>query len=317
MVKALLNKVLVTGSNGFVGRGLCQALRHRGISVIEATRTARSSEQISVGDIGASTNWQTALSGCDTVFHLAARVHVMNDQMEDPLAAYREVNTAGTVNLAEQAIQAGIRRFVFVSSVKVLGEEGRFYAHSVPHPLDPYGVSKLEAELKLLELAKNSDMAVTILRPPLVYGPGVGANFLKLLQAVRNGMPLPLGLAANKRSLIYIGNLVDALIACSSHQAARNKTYLIDDGETVSTVELVKGMAEALNVRSRLIPVPVALIRMAAALVGKNQAAQRVFGSLTVDSSQIKQDINWQAPYSRKQGLAATAAWLNTLTISR
>ena len=307
-----MNKVLVTGSTGFVGQALCNELKKLGIYTVRAARQTESFEYIQVGDINASTNWQNALQGCDTVFHLAARVHVMNDTCDNPLQAYRSVNTEGTLALAKQAALAGVTKFVFVSSIKVLGEEGHFTDTSIPNPIDPYGISKLEAEQALMKLGAETGMSVTIIRPPLVYGPGVGANFLKLLNAVRRGIPLPLALASNKRSLVYVGNLVNALIVCAQRTQTENKIYLVDDGHAVSTAELIKAMARALHVKPRLLPVPTALIKLLGTLLGKTQAVQRVLGSLTVDSTPLQRDLNWQPPYSIEQGLQATAQWVHS-----
>lgn len=279
---------------------------------MRTSRRQHADGYLAVGDINGSTEWHEALHGCDTVFHLAARVHVMNDASENPFEAYRSVNTQGTVALARQAAQAGVKQFIFVSSIKVLGEEGHFTDSSVPNPNDPYGVSKLEAEQALIELGIETGMSVKVIRPPLVYGPGVGANFLRLFNAVKNEIPLPLALANNKRSLVYLGNLVDALITCSVAAKPGNQVYLVADDESVSTAVLIKTMAKALNVKPRLLPFPTYLIKAVAMLLGKQRAAQRVLGSLTVDAQRIKQDLNWRPPYSLEQGLQATAHWTNS-----
>ena len=306
-----MNKVLVTGSTGFIGQALCNELTRRGVDTVRTSRQRRTEGLIPVGDINGATNWYEALTGCDTVFHLAARVHVMNDTSDNPLETYRVVNTEGTLSLAKQAVQAGVKQFVFVSSIKVLGEEGHFTENSIPNPTDPYGVSKLEAEQALIELGAKTGMSVKIIRPPLVYGPGVGANFLRLLNAVKKGIPLPLALANNKRSLIFVGNLVDALIACGTSEQKGERIYLIDDGRPVSTAELIEAMAEALQVKPKLLALPTSLIKVLATLLGKKQAAQRLLGTLTVDSTLIMRDLNWKPPYSMQQGLHATAQWPN------
>jgi nucleoside-diphosphate-sugar epimerase len=315
VVQTLLKKALVTGANGFVGQALCNELEKQGIDTVRATRRLQSDEYRAVGDINGSTNWYEALAGCDTVFHLAARVHVMNDTCENPLEAYRSVNTEGTLALARQAAAAGVSQFVFVSSIKVLGEEGHFTENSAPTPIDPYGISKLEAEQALIELGHETGMSVKIIRPPLIYGPGVGANFLQLFNAVKKGIPLPLALANNKRSLVYLGNLVDALIVCAKSGTTGSRIYLIDDGKPVSTAELIMAMASALNVKPILIPLPTWLIKIFAALLGKKQAAQRVLGTLTVDSALIRRDLGWTPPYSLEQGLHTTANWINSPAI--
>lgn len=310
-----MNKVLVTGATGFVGQALCNELIRRGVDTVRTSRQRRTEGLIAVGDINGATNWCEALTGCDTVFHLAARVHVMNDTSDNPLETYRVVNTEGTLSLAKQAVQAGVKQFVFVSSIKVLGEEGHFTENSIPNPTDPYGVSKLEAEQALIQLGAKTGMSVKIIRPPLVYGPGVSANFLRLLNAVKKGIPLPLALANNKRSLIFVGNLVDALIACGMSEQNGERIYLIDDGKPVSTAELIEAMAEALQVKPKLLALPTSLIKVLATLLGKKQAAQRLLGTLTVDSTSIVRDLNWKPPYSMQQGLHATAQWLNPYSL--
>jgi nucleoside-diphosphate-sugar epimerase len=307
----MITKALVTGASGFVGSALCAELDSQGIQVVRAVRKVRSPLDTEIGEIGPDLQAQAALEGCDTVFHLAAVVHVMSRSNHPGLEDYRAVNVAGTLAIAKQAAEAGVRHFVFVSSIKVLGEEGHFSEDSNASPLDPYGISKLEAEKALLALARESTMQITIVRPPLVYGPGVGANFLKLFQTVQKGIPLPFGLAHNQRSLVYVGNLTHALILCARSDKG-GRTYLVDDGYAVSTRELIQKMASALSVPSRLLPVPVWLIKFCAQLAGRSHVAQRVLGSLTVDSSLIRQELGWQPPYTLEQGLRNTAEWLNS-----
>lgn len=307
----MINKALVTGASGFVGSALCAELDSQGIQVVRAVRKARSSLDTAIGEIGPNVRAQAALAGCDTVFHLAAVVHVMSRSNHPSLEDYRSVNVAGTLAIAKQAAEAGVRHFVFVSSIKVLGEEGHFSENSNASPLDPYGISKLEAEMALLALARESSMQITIVRPPLVYGPGVGANFLKLFQTVKKGIPLPFGLAHNQRSLVYVGNLIHALILCACSNKS-GRIYLVDDGNAVSTRELIQKMARALGSAPRLLPIPVWLIKIAAGLTGRSHVAQRVLGSLTVDSSLIRQELGWHPPYTLEQGLRNTAEWLHS-----
>ncbi|MDB5796429.1 MAG: hypothetical protein JWP36_331 [Paucimonas sp.] len=304
-----MSAVLVTGANGFVGSALCASLERQGIEVRRAVRDAKSATESGVGEIGPDTDWTGALAGCDTVVHAAARVHVMRDSADDPLAAFRAVNTAGTLNLAAQAAAAGVRRLVFISSVKVNGEAGHHAAQDEPAPADPYGVSKAEAEAGLHKIGAASGLETVVIRPPLVYGPGVGANFLRLMRAVDRGMVLPFGRVENRRSLIFVGNLASGIAQCLTHPAAAGRTWMISDGQDLSTPELVTMLAHHLGRPPRLMPVPVPVMRWAAAALGKSQEADRLLGNLTVDSDPIRNELGWQAPYSVDQGLAATVAW--------
>ncbi|WP_299157310.1 SDR family oxidoreductase [Accumulibacter sp.] len=318
-------RVLVTGANGFVGNALCeQLLREGGHEVVAAVRSA-SRRTVSgpirclVGDIGPHTGWQQALAKVDVVVHLAGRVHVMRDAASDPLAAYRSVNTEGTINLARQAALAGVKRLVFVSTIKVCGEgqaqEGdEPYTERQPaHPSDAYATSKWEAEEGLRASAKGMGLEVVILRPPLIYGPGVGANFLRLMRAVDRGWPLPLGRVRNHRDLIFVGNLVDAVACCLTHPAAADKVFLVADGDGVATPELVRRIAGALDRPARLLPVPAACLRAAGALSGKRQAVERLLGSLRVDDSLIRRTLGWSPPYTVAAGLLATARWYRSV----
>ena len=309
-------RVLVTGATGFVGRALCRDLARRGWQVRAAVRNqARLPEGCApciVGDIGPGTDWTEALEGVDAVAHLAARVHVMRERATDPLAAFRRTNVEGSLRLARSAEAAGVRRLVFLSSVKVLGEatpDGPFTDSSPVNPRDPYGVSKREAETGLSELAARSGMEVAILRPPLVYGPGVKGNFLSLLRLIERGVPLPLAAIANRRSLLYLGNLVDAVDLCLSHDSAAGRTFLIRDGEDLSSAELARRLAAALGRRARLFPVPGAVLSLAASCLGRRAAAQRLLGSLTVDDRRIRSELGWQPPFTVDQGLTETAIW--------
>lgn len=301
--------ILITGANGFVGEHLCAELSDRGLSIRKAVR-GHYSNAVSVGEVGEFTDWQQALVGVDAVVHLAARVHVMNDQSNDPLTEFRKVNVKGTLRLAEQAAMAGVKRFVFVSSIKVNGEKTEvghaFSADDIPNPLDPYGVSKLEAEIALHELAKRVGMEVVIIRPPLVYGPGVKANFLKMMTLLHRGIPLPLGAIHNQRSLVSVGNLVDFIITCCSHPNAANQTFLVSDGEDLSTTELARRLGSALNSPARLVPIPSVWIQFAAKLLGKEGFAHRLCDSLRVDISKNQRMLDWVPQVSVDEGLFRT-----------
>ncbi|MEO8418820.1 MAG: SDR family oxidoreductase, partial [Methylophilaceae bacterium] len=296
-------RILVTGATGFVGHELCRRLLDKGMHVRAAIRgrpvlsemLSPAVEQFEVGNIDHATNWSKALAAVDVVVHLAARVHVMHDHAADPLAEFQKVNLHATVNLAMQAASAGVKRFVYVSSIKVNGEcttSGLAFKESDSvQPQDPYAISKWEAEQELQTIARNAGIEVVIVRPPLVYGPGVKANFARLLNLVDRGIPLPLGSVRNSRSLVYVGNLVDALIACAVHPAAAGQTYLVSDGEDVSTPQLIRAVATALNRPSRVFPVPIALMRGTAKLIGKSAAVDRLTQSLVIDSSKICNEL--------------------------
>jgi nucleoside-diphosphate-sugar epimerase len=314
--------ILVTGANGFVGIPLCQKLLGTFGHVRGAVWVANSEINLPVGiqstpidAIGLSTDWSEALAGIDVVVHLAARVHVMDDTAENLFDAYRKVNVDGTENLARQAAANGATRLVFISTVKVHGEETDVPFTEVDPlaPKDPYGVSKQEAEEALRRVAADTDLEVVIIRPPLVYGPGVKANFLRLLGAVQRGIPLPLACLNNRRSLIGLGNLVDAIAICSTHPQAAGNSYLVSDGEDVSTPELIRMIATAFGRPSRLFPVPLPLMRLAGTLTGKRAAVDRLAGSLTVDTSKIRRELCWQPPYTMAQELAETAEWFRKL----
>ena len=308
---------LVTGANGFVGRALCKEMLRRGWRVRGALRQTGHSnagaEPLVVGNIDGNTDWSVALRGIDVVIHLAARVHVMKDIAADPLAEFIKVNLYGTSNLAQQAARAGVKRFVYVSSVKVNGEqttESQPYTESdEPDPQDPYAISKWRAEQDLRRIAQETGMEVEIVRPPLVYGPGVKGNFISLLAAIDRGIPLPLAGANNLRSLVYVDNLVDALIVCATHPAAAGQTYLVSDGDDVSTAMLVERIAQALGRNSRAFYFPPVLLRAMAAVLGRAEQVDRLFGSLRVDDEKIRRELAWSPPYTLEQGLRATADW--------
>ena len=305
--------ILITGANGFVGCFLSTKLAESGFNVIAVTRTSSefSSEikHIIKPKINDQTSWHDALTGCDVVIHLAARVHVMNEQSNNPLQAFLDVNLHGTINLAKQAIAAGVKRFVYVSSIKVNGEytEGTgFTERDIPNPQDSYAVSKWRAEEALLELSKTTGMEVVIIRPTLVYGAGVKANFLRLLEVINKSLPLPLANINNQRSMIYIGNLVDALMACATHPNAANQTYLVSDDESVSTPVLIRLLAKSLGKRCFVFPFPIFIMKFLAGLLGKSAAVDRLTQSLVIDSSKIRRELGWVPPYSLQQGLDKT-----------
>jgi len=303
-------RVCVSGANGFVGRALCASLSENEHAVVRTARY-KGQEDVAVGDIGPDTDWRRALQGCDSVVHLAARVHVMRDKASDPLTEFRKVNVAGTRRLAQQAAQLGVQRFVFMSTIKVFGE-GRATPYKEDDPAmpeDAYAVSKWEAEKVLTEIADKTGMEVVILRPPLVYGPGVKGNFLSLMRAIDRRLPLPVGAIDNRRSLIYLGNMVDAIHACLIHPAAVGKMLTVSDGEDISTPELVRRVASSLGRKSLLLPVPVPWIRWAGMLLGKQAAVDRLTGSLAVDIGPIQTELGWSPPFSMQSGISETTEW--------
>jgi len=299
-------KLLVTGATGFVGNVVVKQLLANNVDVIASVRTDNSvlpsgAQQFVTGDFGEPINWLLALINVDVVIHTAARVHIMDDSSADPLTEFRKVNVEGTLNLARQAAGAGVRRFVFISSIKVNGEmtdlEYPFTPDDDYIPTDPYGLSKYEAEQGLLELAKNTEMEVVIIRPPLVYGPGVKANFASMMKWMNKAVPLPFGAIHNKRSLVALDNLVSFIIHCADYKntpQAANKVFLISDGEDVSTTELLQKVAKAFGKKALLLPVPVRLMTLAAKLLGKGDVANRLFGSLQVDSSKARELLGWK-----------------------
>jgi nucleoside-diphosphate-sugar epimerase len=301
--------ILVTGATGFVGRAVCAALSERRTAHRPMSRNPTPGFQ-AIGEIDASTDWSQALAGIDTVVHLTARVHVMNDDAADPLAAFRAANVDATLNLARQAAAAGARRFIFMSSVKVNGEateKGRpFRASDAPHPEDPYGRSKWEAEQALLALGRETGLEIVVIRPPLVYGPGVKANFASMVKWVRRGIPLPLGRVQNRRSLIFVGNLADFVLLCCTHPAVAGRTFLVSDGTDVSVADLLRRLADAMGARSRLLPVPPSLLQLAASLLGRQAAAGRLLDSLQVDMEETQLVTGWSPRYTMDQGLLLT-----------
>jgi len=266
---------------------------------------------VEIGSIDANTEWETAVCGIDTIVHLAARVHVMDDINSDPITAFRDINVAGTKRLAQIAESKKVRRFVFVSSIKVNGE-GRsdpYTTEDYPSPVDPYAISKFEAEKELHRIADNTGLEVVILRPPLVYGPEVKANFLKLIKIVDRGIPLPLAMVKNHRSMIYLKNLVDAILLCTIHPEAAGQTFLLSDGKDISTAELVQKISFALGKPSRLWSVSPYILRLLAKMTGQSKTVNRLLDTLIVDCSKIRTELDWTPPYSMKEGLEETANW--------
>lgn len=309
-------RTLITGASGFIGRNLCRHLFPRHFLRLAVREPPHAlfgfGEAVAVGEVCGSTDWSRALAGMQAVVHLANRAHVMREAAgTDTLAACRAVNAEGTRCLAEQAAAAGVRRFVYLSSVKVLGERTQaqpLVEASPPAPQDPYAQSKWEAEQALWKVAAETGLEVVVLRPPLVYGPGVGANFLSLMRWVARGVPLPVAAIHNQRSLIYVDNLTSALEACLLHPVAAGRTFLVSDGEPVSTARLVSMLASALAVSDRSWPMPPALLRLAGALAGRREQVARLIDSLAVDGAAIQRELGWKPPFSLAEGLRITAA---------
>ena len=302
--------VAVTGATGFVGRALCSALESRGHSVLRFSRRGDTQAQ-PTGDIDSNTNWRARLSGVDSVVHLAARVHVLQDNVGDPLGAYMRTNYDATVRLAKDAAAVGVRRLVFVSSIKVNGENTRaggvYHAYDVPAPEGGYAQSKHAAEQALAEISAESGLEVVVIRPPLIYGPGVKANFARLMRWVEKGIPLPLGAIDNRRSMLALPNLVDLIIHCLYIQSAAGHTFLASDGQDVSTPELIRMMAAALGRPARLWSVPPGVLQWTARAAGRSEEIERLIGSLQVDSQPTRDLLDWKPPVSVMQGIRQTA----------
>lgn len=304
--------LLVTGSSGFVGRRVVETARSKGFSVVEHRRSVSRDSRVVSCDINASTDWGDCFSGVDCVVHCAAAVHQMNLSGEDSHLFYQAVNTYGTLNLAQQAAKAGVKRFVFISSVKVNGEwsdDHPFQPASSHIPDDDYGKSKFDAEKGLRQLADQSGLEVVIIRPPLVYGEGVKANFLSLLRVCEKGLPLPFGSIHNRRSFVYLDNLVDFILTCCSHVNAVNKTFLVSDDYDVSTTQLMKTISAYLGVPSRLIPIPALVLRLLLGCLGKKDIAYRLLNNLQVDMAAAKDELDWHPPYKFQQGIERTVKY--------
>jgi nucleoside-diphosphate-sugar epimerase len=303
--------IIVTGATGFVGSRLADCIGRQGIySLTCAVRRAGSSafgDEVLVESLNSDTDWSAALRNQEVVVHAAARAHVMKKEAPDALAEYRKVNVEGTLNLAHQAVDAGVKRFVFISSIKVNGERtplGQpFTPDDTPAPEDAYGISKLEAEQGLRALAEKNGMELVIIRSPLVYGSGVKGNFAGMINLVKKGLPLPLGAIHNKRSLVALDNLVDLIITCIDHPAAANEVFLAGDGEDVSTTELLRGVGKSMGKKPCLVSIPSGILMFVAGLLGNKAVAQRVLGSLQVDISKARHLLGWEPPLSLEEGL--------------
>lgn len=311
-----MKRIMVTGGSGFVGRTLLERLHQDGYGLIAPSRTPLAQAPAGVVNplvtgLAADVDWSASLEGAAVVIHSAARVHVMNDTADDPLVEFRKANVEGTLSLARQAAAAGVQRFIFISSIKVNGEGTElghpYRADDTPDPQDPYGVSKMEAEQGLRVLASETGLEVVIIRPVLVYGPGVKANFRSMMSWLRKGIPLPLGATGNKRSLVAVDNLVDLIATCIDHPAAANQTFLVSDGEDLSTTQLLQRMGKALGRPARLLPVPASLLHVGAAMLGRRAIAQRLCGSLQVDIGKTRELLGWAPPVSVDDALRKTA----------
>lgn len=300
-------RIVVTGANGFVGGGLISPLLERGHVVSAVTRKAavsnldsRVSKQI-IDNLSAQQDWRSILANQQVVIHAAARVHVMNEGASDPLSEFRKVNVEGTLNLARQSAAAGVKRFIFISSIKVNGEQtfpgSPYTARTEATPTDPYGISKMEAEQGLLAIASSTGMEVVIIRPVLVYGPGVRANFRKLMVLIYKGVPLPFGAINNRRSFVSLENLVDLIMLCLEHPAAVNRVFLISDGEDLSTIALIQKIGSAMNKKTFLLPIPVWFLKLCACLLGKRSQLRRLCGSLEVDIDETRRLLGWAPPF--------------------
>jgi nucleoside-diphosphate-sugar epimerase len=309
--------IVVTGATGFIGCHLLPALNNQDLQLVLTVRHHLSKELnsdykvVNVGEIDEKTDWTEALIEVDTIIHLAARAHQLNDQAVDPEAEFLRVNYEGTKNLVRQAIASGVKHFIFISSIGAMAtlSEQVLTEESPCHPDTPYGRSKLQAEKALTELCHDSPMTWTIIRPTLVYGAGNPGNMERLIKLVKRGLPLPLGSIHNQKSFLYVGNLVDAIATCIDHPNAKNQTFIISDGEDLSTSDLIRRLGKALDKSPLLLPFPPELLRLATKLLGKADVGDRLLGSLQVDNSRIRQTLDWKPPYTVDQGLQTTADW--------
>ena len=301
--------ILLTGASGFIGQRVAHVIQqHDQYTLTCALRRPTESLEfavVQVDGLEADTNWSAALAGQNVLIHAAARAHIINDEVTDPLAEYRRVNVQGTLNLARQAAQAGVTRFIFISSIGVNGNINirPFTEEDLPNPAELYAQSKWEAEQGLLNIQRETGMEIVIIRPPLVYGPNAPGNFGSLVQWVEKGFPLPLGAIHNQRSLVALDNLVDLIITCIDHPAAANQIFLAGDGQDVSTTELLRGVAKAMDKPSRLIPIPAKLLMLGATSLGKKAVAQRLLGSLQVDITKARELLGWEPPITVEEGL--------------
>jgi nucleoside-diphosphate-sugar epimerase len=311
-------KVLVTGANGFVGRALVAAIEAKGAQVIRAVRQPGGERnEVIVGDIDAETDWHRALHGCDIVFHLAGRAHRTHETAQDPFTEYKKTNVIATENLARQAVAFGAKRLVYMSSVKVNGEvtamKQAYTETDIPAPRDPYGRSKLMAEQLLERMAGETPLEVVVVRPPLVYGPEVKGNLLQMLHLLNKRVPLPLASVHNRRSLIYVGNLVDAMILCARHPHAANQTWLVSDGEDLSVPGLLSSLGAGIGHPARLFPCPVWGLDLGARVTGRVAQLRKITGSLRIDSSKIRSELGWVPPFTVHEGLKETTEWYRRL----
>ena len=321
-------KILVTGASGFIGKRLCSSLQDLGCNFRAVVRNyghaglndgaictvnQKDKQDIAqIGDITYETDWGPALRDIHQVVHLAARVHIMNEKSTDPFRDFQQMNVAATINLARQAALSGVKRFVYLSSIKVNGETTEaghpFTADDMPAPADPYGISKLEAEQGLHQIARETGMEIVIIRPPLVYGPGVKANFASMMRWIKRGLPMPLAaITHNRRSMVALVNLVDLITVCLCHPAAANQVFLVSDGDDLSTADLFQRTAAALGVKPRLFPMPPFMLKLATKLLGKEAIYQRLCGSLQIDMAKTQQLLSWKPPLSVDAGLRLAA----------
>lgn len=305
--------ILVTGANGFIGKAVCKALHDSGFNLRVAVRNRdgiayTDYEIVEIGDIGPETNWQEALTDVDTVVHLAARVHIMNDQSNSSIDAFSGVNVLGTERLAWMSARRGVKRFIFISSVKVNGEgsQSPYAERDIPAPQDAYGISKREAENVLARIAAETGLQVVVLRLPLVYGPGVRANFKNLIKIAGVGLPLPLKGINNRRSFLYLGNLVNAITACITHPKAAGETFMVSDGQDVSTPDLIKMIACAMNKRVNLFSLHPGILKALCKIIGKSEYLDKITGTLLVDSSKIRNLLGWKPPFTIEEGIKRT-----------
>ena len=309
---AIINNLLLTGATGFVGK----SIRKKSLGAVVLGRSCpvgcqgKTEGECIKRELSANEDYDGCFENIDVVIHCAARVHVMNEKSIDPLQAFREVNVEGTLNLAKQAAAAGVKRFIFISSIKVNGEgtdiNVKYTSSDQAAPEDAYGTSKFEAEQCLINLSKGTEMEVVIIRPPLVYGPGVNGNFLTLLKLSKLPIPLPFGLINNKRSMVYLDNLVDLIITCIDHPNAKNKIFLASDNDDLSLTRLLILIRKAMNKLPLLLPIPMILFKLLGVLFGKSTIVDRLIGNLQVDSDDAKKYLNWSAPYTVEQGIKAT-----------